>query len=98
MMACEITLAGALRGAGDTRFPLKSTFCGMIFGRLLPAWLFLTLGLSVYWIFAVMLFDYSIKAIMLLRRYHSRKWLTSVSTPAEADGQLSTIDSDKKNT
>ena len=75
MMACEITLAGALRGAGDTRFPLKSTFCGMIFGRLIPAWIFLHLGLSVYWIFGVMLFDYSIKAVMLLRRYHSRKWL-----------------------
>jgi len=35
-----------------------------------------------------MLFDYSIKAIMLLRRYHSRKWLTSVNTAAQANGQL----------
>ena len=78
MMACEITLAGALRGAGDTRFPLKSTFCGMIFGRLIPAWIFLQLGLSVYWIFGVMLFDYSIKAVMLLRRYHSHKWLPTL--------------------
>lgn len=76
LMACEVTLAGALRGAGDTRFPLAATFCGMIFGRLLPAGLFLLLGLSIYWIFAVMLFDYSIKATMLIRRYHSRKWLT----------------------
>ncbi len=87
MMACDLTLAGALRGAGETRFPLKSTFCGMIFGRLLPAWLFLSLGLSVYWIFAVMLLDYSIKAFMLVRRYHSRKWLglaNSSITPAEA--------------
>ena len=98
MMACEITLAGALRGAGDTRFPLKSTFCGMIFGRLLPAWLFLSLGLSVYWIFAVMLLDYSIKAIMLLRRYRSRKWLTSVGIAAEANAHVATIDSDKNNT
>jgi putative MATE family efflux protein len=87
MMACDLTLAGALRGAGETRFPLKSTFCGMIFGRLLPAWLFLSLGLSVYWIFAVMLLDYSIKAFMLVRRYRSRKWLglaTSSINPAEA--------------
>ncbi|MEE4147032.1 MAG: MATE family efflux transporter [Halieaceae bacterium] len=98
MMACEITLAGALRGAGDTRFPLKSTFCGMIFGRLLPAWLFLSLGLSVYWIFAVMLLDYSIKATMLLRRYRSRKWLPLASSAIDANGQLITIDSDKNNT
>ena len=75
MMACDLTLAGALRGAGETRFPLKSTFCGMIFGRLIPAGLFLSLGLSVYWIFGVMILDYSIKAFMLLRRYRSRKWL-----------------------
>ena len=76
MMACDLTLAGALRGAGETRFPLISTFCGMIFGRLLPAWLFVSLGLSIYWIFAVMLLDYSIKAFLLVRRYRSCKWLT----------------------
>ena len=88
MMACEITLAGALRGAGDTRFPLFSTFCGMTFGRLIPASIFLWLGLSINWIFAVMLLDYSIKATLLLHRYQSRKWLpigafadTRVETP-----------------
>ena len=75
VMACEFSLAGALRGAGDTRFPLVATFCGIIFGRLLPAWLFASLGLSVYWIFAVMILDYVIKAFLLLRRYRSRKWL-----------------------
>ncbi len=75
MMACDLTLAGALRGAGDTRFPLKSTFCGMVFGRLIPASIFLSLGLSVYWIYSVMLLDYSIKACMLVMRYRSRKWL-----------------------
>lgn len=75
MMACEFTLAGALRGAGDTRFPLIATFCGIILGRLLPALLFVNLGLSVYWLFGVMLFDYCIKATLLLRRFTSRKWL-----------------------
>jgi len=81
MMACDLTLAGALRGAGDTRFPLKSTLSGMILGRLLPAWLFLSLGLSVHWIFAVMLLDYSIKASMLVRRYRSSQWLTARESP-----------------
>ena len=95
MMACEFTLAGALRGAGDTRFPLKSTFCGMIFGRLIPAWLFLSLGLSVYWIFGVMILDYSIKALMLVRRYRSGKW-TRLGGAVLSSGN--TIDSDKKNT
>lgn len=75
VMACEFSLAGALRGAGDTRFPLVATFCGIMLGRLLPAWLVASLGLSVYWIFAVMILDYVIKAVMLLYRFRSRKWL-----------------------
>jgi len=81
MMACEVTIAGALRGAGDTRFPLAATFCGLALGRLLPAWIFLSMGLSVYWIFAVMLLDYSIKATMLVSRYRSRKWLVTPISP-----------------
>jgi len=75
VMAIEITLSGALRGAGDTRFPLIATICGILFGRLLPALLILTSGLSVTWIFAVMLLDYSIKSLMVLYRYRSGKWL-----------------------
>ncbi len=75
MMACDFALAGALRGAGDTRFPLMATLTGILLGRLLPAWLCTTLGLSVYWIFGVMLLDYSMKAVLLVYRYRSRKWL-----------------------
>lgn len=75
LMACEFAVGGALRGAGDTRFPLVATFCGIILGRLIPALIFLWLGLSVYWIFAVMIIDYGIKATMLLYRFRSRKWL-----------------------
>ncbi len=76
MMAVEFTLAGALRGAGDTRFPLIATFCGIILGRLIPASIFAYLGFSVYWIFGVMMLDYSIKAMLLLRRFRSKKWMT----------------------
>jgi len=75
LMACEFTLGGALRGAGDTRFPLIATFCGIILGRLIPALVFLWLELSIYWIFAVMILDYAIKAVLLIHRYRSRKWL-----------------------
>ena len=75
LMACEFTLGGALRGAGDTRFPLIATFCGIIFGRLIPALIFMWLEFSVYWIFSVMVLDYAIKASLLSYRYRSRKWL-----------------------
>ena len=64
-----------MRGAGDTRFPLIATFCGIILGRLIPALILMWLGFSVYWIFGVMLLDYAIKAAMLIYRYRSRKWL-----------------------
>ena len=98
LMAFEFTLGGALRGAGDTRFPLIATFCGIILGRLLPAWLFAGMGLSVYWIFGVMLLDYSIKASMLLYRYRSRKWLDIRISTTDEVIQHNTVDSDKKNT
>jgi putative MATE family efflux protein len=75
LMAVDFALAGALRGAGDTRFPLMATTCGILLGRLLPAALFLALDLSIYWIFAVMVFDYGIKAALVLYRYRSGKWM-----------------------
>jgi putative MATE family efflux protein len=75
LMAFEFTLGGALRGAGDTRFPLVATLCGIILGRLIPAAIFVWLGFSVYWIFSVMILDYAIKAAMLIHRFRSRKWL-----------------------
>jgi putative MATE family efflux protein len=74
IMAVEYSLAGALRGAGDTRFPLISTFTGLFFGRILLALLFIQWELSVYWIFSVALIDFSIKASLLVWRYHSGRW------------------------
>ena len=75
IMAIEFSLAGALRGAGDTRFPLLSTFSGLLFGRLLMALLFVYWGLNIYWIFSVALIDFSIKAALLAWRFHSGLWL-----------------------
>ena len=74
-MAIEFTLASALRGAGDTRYPLIVTFCGIVFGRLFTAVLFAWLEAPVEWLFACMVLDYSIKAVMLVLRYRTGKWL-----------------------
>ena len=95
MMAFEFTLGGALRGAGETRFPLRATFFGIIFGRLIPALIFLWMELSIYWIFSVMLLDYVIKASMLLHHFQSRKWLDINIGIAEV---ATRVDSDKNNT
>ena len=52
-----------------------ATFFGIIVGRLIPALTFMWLEFSVYWIFAVMILDYAIKAALLIHRFRSRKWL-----------------------
>ena len=75
LMAIEFTLASALRGAGDTRYPLVATFCGIVIGRLSVAAIFAWLELPVEWLFGCMIIDYGIKAVMLLVRYRTGRWL-----------------------
>ncbi|MDA0977370.1 MAG: MATE family efflux transporter [Proteobacteria bacterium] len=82
LMAVEFTLGGCLRGAGDTRYPLMATMIGLIGVRVGLAALFVFAGLSVEWIYAALIGDYIIKAILLLRRFHSGKW-QQIFTDAE---------------
>lgn len=95
IMACEFILAGALRGVGDICFPLLATLCGIILGRLVPVWIVVVVGLSVYWIFVVMILDYGIKATLLIRRFRSSQWQDIRF--AIVDHLKTTVDSDKKN-
>jgi putative MATE family efflux protein len=74
LMAIEFSLGGALRGAGDTRFPLAATFTGLIVGRVLLAFVFTSLGYPVEWIYGALLADYILKAIMLVSRFRSGRW------------------------
>jgi len=75
LMAIEFAIGGALRGGGDTRYPLLVSFAGMIVGRL-------SIGIAVYMaegpvemLYAVIIADYVIKAVMLILRFRSGKWL-----------------------
>lgn len=77
LMAIDFALAGALRGAGDTRFPLLTTFSGLAFGRLALAFVFSRLGLRVEWIYAALIADYIIKATLLVVRFRSTRWQRS---------------------
>lgn len=74
LMAIEFTLGGCLRGAGDTRFPLLTTMCGLIGVRVLLAAIFTYMALPVTWIYGALLGDYLIKAVMLTHRFRSGKW------------------------
>ena len=81
LLAIDFALGGALRGAGDTRFPLLSTFCGFVGVRLVLAYLFTSLGLSVEWVFAALIGDYTVKASLLFWRFRSLRWLHNLTTP-----------------
>jgi putative MATE family efflux protein len=74
LMAIEFTLGGALRGAGDTRFPLLTTVSGLLLVRCSLAGLSAWLGLSVEWIFAALIVDYVVKATLLVARFRSGGW------------------------
>ena len=76
LMAIEYAMGGALRGAGDTRFPLLAVFSGLIGARITLASLFAWQGLPVEWIFAALIADYIVKAILLTVRFRSGRWKT----------------------
>lgn len=80
LMAIEFALGGALRGAGDTRFPLVATFLGLIGVRCGLAALATYLQLPVFWVYAALVGDYLLKGGMLVWRFRSGRWRTIVRT------------------
>ena len=74
LMAIEFALGGALRGAGDTRFPFLAVLVGFLGVRVALASWFTWLGLSVEWVFAALIADYAVKATILTLRFRSGRW------------------------
>jgi Na+-driven multidrug efflux pump len=71
----QLILAGALRGAGDTVWPLVSTFIGVIGIRVMLAYILvneLGLGLSGAWI--AVFVDQFIRWLLIYSRYRTGKW------------------------
>jgi Na+-driven multidrug efflux pump len=77
-MAIEFALGGALRGAGDTRFPLFAVLAGLIGARVTLAATFAWLGFPVEWIYAALIADYVVKATLLTTRFRSGRWRHAV--------------------
>lgn len=80
LLAVEFAIGGALRGAGDTRFPLVATFLGLIGMRCGLAALATFLGVEVFWVYAALVGDYVLKASLLIWRFRSGRWRTVVRT------------------
>jgi Na+-driven multidrug efflux pump len=75
LMAVDYTLGGALRGAGDTRFPLWTVLLGFYVCRLGFAWIATTvLHLGVVWVWAALLGDYAARAVLKSWRFRSGVW------------------------
>ncbi len=75
LMAIEYTVGGALRGAGDTRFPLVAMLIGLFAFRLGGAiWVSQILAGSVVALWSCLLADYAVKALILALRFHRGRW------------------------
>jgi putative MATE family efflux protein len=75
-MAIHFTLAGALRGAGDTRWPLFTTLLGMYVCRIPATWVlthFFGMGLLATW--NLLFLDYLVRVVLIITRYRRGKWL-----------------------
>lgn len=75
LMAIEFTIGSALRGGGETRFPLLVTFMGILGGRFALGALVVIFDGPVEAIYSVIIADYLIKAIMLIVRFRSDAWI-----------------------
>lgn len=71
----QLTIAGILRGAGDTMYPLYASIAGVWVFRVIFAWLFVNVfhwGLMGAWV-SILLDQYTRSAIVYLR-FRSGKW------------------------
>jgi len=77
LMAIEYTIGGALRGAGDTRFPMLAIFAGLFLFRLTPAAVAAHVfhaRLNLVW--GMLVLDYAVKATLLIWRFTHGGWKT----------------------
>jgi MATE family, multidrug efflux pump len=76
LMAVDWTLTGALRGAGDTQFPLFASVTGFYGLRLALTILIVHHGGSVTWVWWSLLADYLMRSGLKSARFWSSRWET----------------------
>lgn len=87
-LVMHFTLAGALRGAGDTLTPLKAAVLGNWVFRVPLGYLFaVVFRLPLFWVWAIMVIDHLSRAIWLAWSFHTTDWQARVGPGwREADG------------
>jgi putative MATE family efflux protein len=74
LLGVDMAIGGSLRGAGDTRFPLITSFLGLIGVRCALAATFAVFHLPVVWVYSSIIGDYMLKGSMLIWRFRSGHW------------------------
>jgi Na+-driven multidrug efflux pump len=75
LMAIEFALGGALRGAGDTRFPFLASLVGLFVFRLGGALLIAQpLFGTIFAVWCCLLADWCVKAALLFGRFAAGRW------------------------
>ncbi len=83
IQATGLVLAGSLRGAGDTRWPMFSTGASMWFVRIPAAYLFgVVLGLGIPGAYLGLILDSVVTSGLNLWRYRSNRWQNARSLSA----------------
>jgi putative MATE family efflux protein len=78
-MAIEFALGGALRGAGDTVFPMVTVFTGLLCLRLgLSLALATIFDASIQVVWCALIADYFVKSLMFIARFRSGAWKRAV--------------------
>lgn len=73
--AFGMVLAGSLRGAGDTRYPMFTTAAAMWFVRLPVAWVLgITLGFGLVGVYVGWVVDTVVLSLLNWARYRTGKW------------------------
>lgn len=78
-MGIEFSMAGSLRGAGDTRFPMMVTISSIVLTRILIPLILVKMGADVFWLYTTSLMDFSLKSGLNMWRFRKKVWLYNKS-------------------
>ncbi len=84
VQSSQMSTAAALRGSGDTMYPLYSSFFGILVCRLFLAYLFVIVfkwGILGGW--SAFLFDQCVRSFVIKRRFNTGKWKTMKAVKEE---------------
>ena len=96
LMAIEFAIGGALRGAGDTRFPMISTLIGLLGIRCVIAVICVVLSLDVIYMFAAMVAENLVKGALLIGRYRTDRWKNLIQLEPEEKLEKSGVQDDDR--